>query len=160
MIWCTDHVILHIHLPSVRVSLFRGRQLVVGGILSSIWSSASPLSNVFFKFLPQRHVCVVNFECSKSQSPKFHIIVGLVFLVHKTKSSGYKGSAPKLLIRSSRGACKSSIISTSHRKIYLPCGCAIVLQFPQCVFIMSQPLTDWDIWFTDWSSVHPTWVSR
>lgn len=160
IIWYTDHVILWIHLPSM-VSTEVGRWWW-GGIFSSIWSSASPLSNVFFNF-DHKDKFVLSFSSAPHPNHKIQYNCGPgIPRTQDYESSGYKGSAPELLIRSSWGACKSSITSTSHQNIYLPlrmCHCFIISSVCFHYESASPSLTGTSDLQIEVVYI-PTWVSR
>lgn len=129
IIWYTDHVNLWIHLPSM-VSTEVGRWW--WGAFSQVFDLVLLLWAMFFFILTTKTSSCCHFQVLHVPIPKFNIPGNCGPGIPHTqdyKSSGYKGSAPELLIRSSWGACKSLITSTSHQNIYLPlrmCNCFII----------------------------------
>lgn len=99
------------------------------GAFSQVFDLVLLLEQCFFNF-DHKDMFVLSFLSAPCSNPKIQYNCGPgIPRTQDYESSGYKGSAPELLIRSSWGACKSSITSTSHQNIYLPlrmCNCFII----------------------------------
>lgn len=99
------------------------------GAFSQVFDLVLLLEQCFFNF-DHKDMFVLSFLSAPCSNPKIQYNCGPgIPRTQDYESSGYKGSAPELLIRSSWGACKSSITSMSHQNIYLPlrmCHCFII----------------------------------
>lgn len=159
IIWYTDHVILWIHLPSISTEVGRWWW----GAISRVFDLELLLWTMFFFNFDHKDKFVLSFSSAPRPNPKIQYNCGPgIPRTQDYESSGYKGSAPELLIRSSRGACKSSITSTSHQNIYLPlrmCHCFIISSVCFHYESASPSLTGTSDLQIELVYI-PTWVSR